>query len=116
MYDRGENLGKSPTDATTWYLKAAEQGWRDAQVSVATQYFLGRGAPRDYALAARWYERAAEQGDEGACYIIASMYENGDGVRKDLERAVYWYVQAAANGDEVARVKAREIAARIKAK
>jgi len=78
-------------------------------VSLATQYYLGRGAPKDYKEAAKWYERAAQQGDEGASYIIASMYEHGDGVDQDLELAIYWYTQAAAYGDLTAGIKAREV-------
>ena len=79
--ENGHVVARSQPDATQWFGRAAEQGHVDAQVSVATQYFLGRGAPKDYAIAAKWYERAAEGGDVGAQYIIASMYEHGDGVR-----------------------------------
>jgi TPR repeat protein len=76
---------------------------------MGTQYFLGRGAPRDYREAARWYERAAEQGDEGSAYIVASLYEKGEGVAQDRVRALYWYSRAAAGGDPAAVYKAREM-------
>lgn len=115
LYERGELVERSLTEATTWFRKAAEAGWRDAQVSLATQYFLGRGAPRDMHEAAHWYELAADQGDVGAQYIVASLYEKGDGVGLNLERAVYYYHLAALQGDEVARLKAEEIAAKIRA-
>ena len=78
-------------------------------MSLATQYFLGRGIERDYKQAARWYERAAEQGDEGSAYIVASLYERGEGVAQDRMRAYYWYSRAAANGDPSATIKAREM-------
>ena len=54
---------------------------------LATQYFLGRGAPRDFKQAAQWYERAADQG-EASAYIVASLYEKGEGVEQDYPRAV----------------------------
>lgn len=115
FYEHGEIVERSLTEATAWYRKAAEAGWRDAQLNLATQYFLGRGAPLDMAEAARWYERAADQGDEGAQYIIASMYEKGDGVSRDLARAMHWYRMAADQGDRAARIKADEMAARLRA-
>ena len=93
-----------------WFERAAEQGHTDAQVSVATQYFLGRGAPQDYARAAHWYREAANGGDVGAQYILASQYEKGDGVPKDLRLALYWYTRAAQQGDAVAALKARAVA------
>ena len=68
-------------------------------MSLATQYFLGRGVSQDYKQAANWYELAAAQGDLGSCYVIASLYEQGTGVPQDLERAQGWYAQAAARGD-----------------
>ena len=102
------------TEATIWYRKAAERGFRDAQVSLATQYFLGRGVLQDYKQAANWYELAAAQGDPGACYVIASLYEQGTGVPQDLERAQGWYAQAAARGDLIAEIKARELQRRLR--
>jgi len=50
--ERGQYVERSLTEATAWYEKAARLGWRYAQVSVATQYFLGRGAALDYTAAA----------------------------------------------------------------
>ncbi len=84
-------------------------------MSAATQYFLGRGAPKDYAKAAHWYRKAADGGDVGAQYILASMYEKGDGVAKDLRLALYWYTRAAQQGDAVALVKARAVARQYEA-
>ena len=96
-----------------WWQKAAEQGLVEAQVQLATQYFLGRGAPKDWKLAARWYEAAAENGDGGAQYIIASFYEHGDGVAQDLHKALDWYVRAARQGDAGAAIQAKDVARRL---
>jgi TPR repeat protein len=88
---------------------AAEQGIADAQLALATQYFLGRGIPRDLREAAHWYNKAADAGDAGAQYILASMYEKGNGVERNLDHALTWYSAAARQGDIVADLKAREI-------
>ena len=83
------------SQAHSWYLRAAEAGSVDAQVAVATAFYLGRGAAKDAALAARWFRIAAQGGDIGAMYMVASMFEAGDGVERDLREARYWYSVAA---------------------
>jgi len=104
---------RSLTMATEWWQKAADQGHTEAQVQVATQYFLGRGAPKDWKLAAKWYEAAAQNGDPGAQYIMGSFYEHGDGVPQDLKKALAWYVAAAKQGDPGAAVQAKDVARRL---
>ena len=111
LYERGQFLPPSQSLAVHWYRLAAEQGDAAAQLSLATQYYLGRGAARDYGEAARWYEKAAQAGDAGAQYIVASMYEQGLGVRPDLDQALGWYTAAARQGDVVAELKAKEVVA-----
>ena len=99
--------------AHRWYLRAAEAGSVDAQVAVATAFYLGRGAAKDAALAARWFRIAAQGGDIGAMYLVASMFETGDGVERDLKEARYWYGVAARNGDDAAPSKVRELDAKL---
>ena len=113
LSESGIGVPRSLTAATAWWQKAAEQGHTEAQVQLATQYFLGRGAPKDWKLAAKWYEAAAEGGDVGAQYIIGSFYEHGDGVPRDLKRALRWYVLAAQQGDVGAAVQAKDVARRL---
>jgi TPR repeat protein len=119
MFDLGrlheDGMVTGRPDATTahrWYLQAAEAGSVDAQVAVATAYYLGRGAPEDAREAAHWYREAANRGNVGAQYLIASMYESGLGVQRDLRIARYWYDAAARNGDEAAAGKVRELDSR----
>jgi TPR repeat protein len=96
-----------------WHRRAAEAGSVDAQVTLATAHYLGRGVPKDAALAAHWFRIAAQAGDVGAMYLIASMLEQGDGVERDLAEARYWYAAAARNGDEAAPAKVRELDAKL---
>ena len=114
MHELGQGgLRVDLVKANRWYQHAAEAGSVDGQVAIATAYYLGRGAPKDPALAARWFRVAAQGGDVGAMYIYASMVESGDGVERDLNEARYWYGVAARNGDEAAPSKVKELNARL---
>ncbi len=80
-------------------------------MALATNYFTGRGVPRDYAKAFAWYSRAASAGDGGAQYIVGSYYERGEPgvVDKDIEQAKIWYARSAAHGDPGALAKLRSL-------
>ena len=49
-------------DAVAWYLKAADQGEVEAQISLASCYRAGKGVERDPREALRWSRMAAAQG------------------------------------------------------
>lgn len=80
-------------------------------MALATNYFTGRGVPRDYGQAFTWYSRAASAGDGGAQYIVGSFYEHGEPgvVDRDLEQAKIWYARSAAHGDPGALAKLRSL-------
>jgi uncharacterized protein len=114
LYEQGRaGLTVDLPRSVQWQRRAAEAGSVDAQVGLATAHYLGRGAPKDPALAARWYRIAAQAGDVGAMYLYASMVEAGDGVPRDLAEARYWYATAARNGDEAAPGKVKELDAKL---
>ena len=89
---------------------ATEQGYTDAQVTLASMYGNGWGVPQDYAEAAKWYRMAAEQGHAGAQFVLGTMYDGGQGVPQDYVQAHLWYNLAAAQGIEPAS-KNRDITA-----
>ena len=109
----GAGLPVNLEQSVQWNRRAADAGSVDAQVNLATAFFLGRGAPKDAKQAAHWYRRAAQGGDVGAMYIYASMAEAGDGVERDFAEARYWYAAAARNGDEAAPSKVIELDAKL---
>ncbi|MCI1190610.1 sel1 repeat family protein [Calidifontimicrobium sp. SYSU G02091] len=116
LHEDGTATGRADLPAAhRWYLRAATAGSVEAQVEVATSYYLGRGTETDMAQAARWYREAANAGDVGAMYLIASMYEAGLGVECDLRLALYWYALAADAGDAAAAAKVRELQDRLRA-
>ena len=47
--------------ALAWYIKAAEQGNKHAQLRLVKMYEVGLGTPRDFAKAEHWRRRASEQ-------------------------------------------------------
>ena len=96
-------LGKSTSDAMTWYLKAANQGYTPAQRRLGYWYSKGEGVERDDAIALDWYLRAAESGDAQAQWTVGSMY----GVKGDKREAYFWYLLAISKGNKEA-IRARD--------
>lgn len=77
---------------------AALAGDPAAQYEVGLRYGEGRGAPRDFTLAARWFERAAQQGSAVAQYRTGGLYREGRGVKADAKVALDWFRRAAEQG------------------
>lgn len=91
--------------AADWYLKAAEEGDKDAQYKLATAYYQGWGVPQDDVEAARWYRQAAEQGHAEAQHELGAIYHQGRGVKRNETEAVKWYRMAAEQGNAKAVYK-----------
>jgi TPR repeat protein len=90
---------ESPTKASRWFRKSAEQGNAAAQLWLGDMYHNGNGVALDLLSASRWYRKAAEQGNADAQYRLGDMYYEGDGVALDLTEAAKWYRKAAGQGD-----------------
>ncbi len=81
FYKRGIQVVKNDTLAFEWFLKAAKQGWSEAQYAVAVSYeenFFG--IERDNAKAFYWISECAKQNNHECVYTLASYYERGIGV------------------------------------
>jgi hypothetical protein len=105
MIELGEiQLEDNPTEAATWFLKAADAGDSGGMLNLGAMYFLGNGVAEDYARAAYWYRKAADAGNVDAMYNLGRMYENGQvaGV-KDPAHATELYRNAAALGNTEAK-------------
>jgi len=51
----------------TWYLRAAQQGRKEAQYTLGKWYAMGsNGVARDLQTAAKWFGEASAQGDDDA--------------------------------------------------
>lgn len=98
QYTTGEGLPKDHAQAAAWFLKAAEQGYGEAQYQLGMLHDLGKGVPQDPIRAAHWYQQAAAQGVVGAQHNLAVLYDQGRGIETDPQKAAKWYAKAASRG------------------
>jgi TPR repeat protein len=61
MYQYGDGVEKDESRALKWFLNAAEQGDKKAQLNVGLMYQRGQGVSMDEVLGAKWLQHAAEQ-------------------------------------------------------
>ncbi|HTV84817.1 MAG TPA: tetratricopeptide repeat protein [Dyella sp.] len=83
------------------FLKAAEEGSREAQVNLANIYDEGDGIKADFDKARYWYKRAITGGSPEAAYNLGISYLN----RGDARWARHWLRVAKSMGDEDAEEK-----------
>ena len=67
LYEHGHgDLPKDYAQAATWYRRAAETGYDNAQLNLAKMYERGLGVPQDDEEAYVWFALAAAQAQKGA--------------------------------------------------
>ncbi|KAG9062195.1 hypothetical protein KI688_006527 [Linnemannia hyalina] len=86
------------TNAFEWFLKAALQGYADAQAKVSQAYTNGAGISKDNIKAMEWSVKAAENGHAGMQYNMGAAYEKGQGVPQSDSRSFEWYLKSADQG------------------
>jgi hypothetical protein len=96
MYESGQGVLRSDTEAIRWYRKAADQDDAVAQFNLGIMYAKGESASPNFADAAHWYRRAADHGLGGAQFNLGMMYVEGQGVSQDYVQAHMWLNLAAA--------------------
>ncbi|MBO4512570.1 MAG: sel1 repeat family protein [Victivallales bacterium] len=89
LYEFGKGVAQNYGEATKWYLKAAEQGYADAQFNLGACHEEGHGVSKDYGEAVKWYRKAAAQGNTKAQKKLGAMYGNEatSGATKDAAAA-----------------------------
>jgi TPR repeat protein len=85
----------SPTEAASWFDKAAHRGYPRAQRKLGRMYELGHGVVSNGEAAVRWYRLAADQGDTEAQCCLGTQYQEGQGVLKNPQLAKIWLRKAA---------------------
>ena len=83
--------------AAEWFLKAAEQGHKQAQMNLGFMYATGEGVGQKDTQAANWYRRAANQGNPRAQFNLALRYARGQGAPQDWGQAYLWIKLAERN-------------------
>jgi hypothetical protein len=85
-----------------WLRKAAEQGYLQAQLTVASLLKL---SPDTDTELVRWLRAAADQGSVAAKFELGTCYEEGKIVPKDYSEAAKLYLQAAEQGHQLAQTQ-----------
>ena len=98
-YEMGSaDLMPQPSQALSWFLKAADQGITWSAIWAADFYLSGSpGIEQDFAKALKLYRSAADSGDPKAAFFVGQMYFYGDGVPADHREAAAWYKRAATS-------------------
>jgi hypothetical protein len=94
---RQSTLDRDDAQAVSWYRRAAEQGFAQAQFNLAQMLAAGRGARRDEVEAARLYRQAAELGHLEAQFNLGVRFANGNGVAQDNAQAYKWWTIVKAD-------------------
>lgn len=80
------------------FLRAADNGYPKAQVTVGRMYAVGKGAPQDLEKAVIWFRKAANQSDPNGLVRLGLMYDQGQGVAKNDQLAFELFQKAADKG------------------
>ena len=91
MYQYGEGVKQSNTEAVKWYRKGVEAGNAAAMNNLGRMYQNGKGVEQSDTEAVKWYRKGAEAGNATAMNNLGWMYENGEGVEQSDTEAVKWY-------------------------
>jgi uncharacterized protein len=109
MYQKGDDLPQSSTQAVNWYRKAVDDGAPRAQIKLASLLLQGQNASSNYGEVHRLCEKAAAQHFSSAAYCMGQLYQQGLGVERDLPKAVKWFTEAADLGLGVALLRLGEM-------
>lgn len=89
---------KNFSEASIYYLKAAQAGHLGSMTRYALFAKDGIGIPKNEVAAANWFRKAADGGQDAAMTNLGSLYETGRGVKQDYAEAARWYKAAVDKG------------------
>lgn len=98
MYQYGEGVEQSDTEAVKWYRKGAEAGNAKAMNNLGLMYQNGSGVEQNYNKAIELYKKSIDAGNGVAANNLGNIYYNGKGVERNYEEAVKWYRKGAELG------------------
>jgi TPR repeat protein len=90
--------------AGKWYLKAARQGYIQAEEAMGEMYEFGEGVQRDHAKALHWIRKATVKDSTGAI-PIARRYAEHAVTPADVWSAIEWYRISAEAGNPDAQTE-----------
>jgi len=98
QYERGSGVSLDYGQAITWYRKAAEGGYPQAEYAMGLMTAVGHGIVRDEKAANDWFRRAAEHGFAEAQVTFAGNLLTGTGTadgKPDKVEALKWLLLGA---------------------
>ena len=96
--EEGRGVPQDLSEAKQWFLKAAGQGERTAEVELGLLSLSeGHVTPPNYIEAMWWFRKAAERGSHRAQLRIGTLYRLGLGVPEDHKEALTWVLKATAD-------------------
>lgn len=93
-YKLGRGVPLDPTQAESWFRKAAMQGHQQAE----DNYGLALYQDQKLSDAVPWLEKSVARGEPRAQLVLGTMLFNGDGVGRDYPRAYALMTRASAQG------------------
>jgi hypothetical protein len=99
MYQRGQGVDRSVTEAVKWYAKAVRQREPGAMINLGLMYRLGDGVPKNFLEAAHLFRLAARYGDHLGSVYLGIMHEKGEGPFRNDETAIQYFQTAARRGE-----------------
>jgi TonB family protein len=92
-------LGKKPSDAMPWFLKAAQNGSVAAQYQVGSSLMFGLGCHCEATKGEVWLTRAAEAGSPEAQVSLGTYALRGAPTEDSTRIAQLWLERAVASND-----------------
>jgi TPR repeat protein len=97
--------------AKSWFQKAADSGFAEAQYNLAVLYAEGRGVEKNPVAAGEYFLKAAMQGMADAALEYGVMVFRGDGVEKNEEIGAQWLLVSAQRGNVIAQNRVARVLA-----
>jgi hypothetical protein len=109
-------------NALSWYRKAGDHGYTNAQFNAAEMLLNGRpgnancphGIVADANEAVAWLGRAANLGHAAAQATLGSCYRDGVSVNQDLIEAFKWFALASRQTNAVAQKALQELTLKLR--
>jgi len=109
MFEKGRGTPKDPSQAFTWYKKAAKQRHIKAEYKLGYFYYKGLSVSKNADKAFKHFKKPANKGNVRAQYYLGKLYETGQGISKDKEKALIWYSRASLAGYPLAETALEKI-------
>jgi TPR repeat protein len=101
---KGKFLHKDINQAHQDFQRSAELGFVPAHASVAVDFLVGAGVPKDFAKAREHAQIALDKGYLRAAQVLGVIYSQGLGVDANPQEGLRYAKMAATIGDPVAQL------------